>query len=108
MIGGDDIIITTSLLPKDSVRELLVATNGGIPCPESTGKGSRLEDQAAMSSGDPSGIPAETGKSGESRPPLRLNPYFSAWLMGFQVGWTKCGQRVASLFVRKSKAGFSS
>ena len=25
-----------------------VTTNGGIPCPESTGKGSRLEDQAAM------------------------------------------------------------
>jgi len=85
-----------------------VTTNGGIPCPESTGKGSRLEDQAAMASGSQSSTTAKTVKSGESPPPLRLNPYFSAWLMGFPVGWTRCGQRVASLFVRRSKAGFSS
>lgn len=31
-----------------------VTTNGGTPCPEHTGKGSRLEDQAVMAWGSPS------------------------------------------------------
>lgn len=86
-----------------------VTTNGGIPCPEHTGKGSRLEDQAAMAgwqtphaprehdshnsestylgrqvSGTvPSGMSAEMspGPGEWSRAEYRLNPGFSLWLM---------------------------
>ena len=86
-----------------------VTTNGGTPCPESTGKGSRLEDQASLADlgfGTPAGpTPASTGRSGGYQSPLKLNPYFSGWLMGFPASWTICGQRAASLFARKSRGG---
>ena len=41
-----------------------VTTNGGIPCPEHTGRGSRLEDQAAVMWQTPHGM-ANTDKTGK-------------------------------------------
>lgn len=85
-----------------------VTTNGGIPCPESTGKGSRLEDQASLVGWAtpqvadankatprtkqehiiaqiigraPYPSTAETERRGV------LNPAFSRWLMSFDAIW---------------------
>jgi hypothetical protein len=67
-----------------------VTNNGGIPCPEHTGKGCRLEDQAGESS-----FPTDSGlevilsngsivamKSG-----ARLNPAHSHWLQAIPPQW---------------------
>jgi hypothetical protein len=67
-----------------------VTNNGGIPCPEHTGKGCRLEDQAGESS-----FPTDSGlqvillngsivamKSG-----VRLNPAHSRWLQAIPPQW---------------------
>ncbi len=51
-----------------------------------------LNVQAALTGPTPESSSAETGKPAAS--PLRLNPFFSAWLMGFPVAWTMCGLRV--------------
>lgn len=81
-------------------------TNGGIPCPEHTGKGSRLEDQAAECRGMITPSPSDATPGGGSWPAgYRLNPYFSAWLMGFPIAWTQCGRRAASRYARRSRGG---
>jgi hypothetical protein len=67
-----------------------VTNNGGIPCPEHTGKGCRLEDQAGESA-----FPTDSGlevilsngsivvmKSG-----VRLNPALSRWLQAIPPQW---------------------
>jgi hypothetical protein len=107
-----------------------VTTNGGIPCPESTGNGCRLEDQAAMgtwmspkaSDCKSPGISqhvhlkhqaettifqvflgADTPSSTAVTTKLegyRLNPFFSAWLMGYPVKWTLAGQIAASHYAK--------
>ncbi len=58
-----------------------VTTNGGHPSPQCTGKGSRLEDQAALAS---TSFTAETAKHVAS---TTLNASFSRWLMGFPPIW---------------------
>jgi len=42
--------------------------------------------------------PAGTEKRGASR---NLNPFFSMWLMSFQVEWTLCGIRAAAKMKKK-------
>lgn len=48
----------------------------------------------------PHGTNAETEKPGG----YRLNPFFSAWLMGYQKAWTLAGLRAVSRLVKRSKA----
>ena len=67
----------------------------------------RTELRKQVSGTIPSGTHASTAKPAASR--LSLNPFFSAWLMGFPREWTLCGLRaLASLSRRKSKGGRAS
>jgi hypothetical protein len=67
-----------------------VTTNNGIPSPQCTGKGSRIEDQAGeFHSSLPApatatdGVPSSPPTPTSPRP--RLNPCFVAWLMGWPL-----------------------
>ncbi len=71
-------------------------------------RGKPLSEEAhQLTSGPPqSGTPAETVKRGESP---KLNPAFSAWLMGYPMAWTLAGLKAAFRSRKaKSKEGFRS
>ena len=77
----------------------------GVAPPRPQDTGIPLSQQ--VSGTIPSGTHASTAKPAASR--LSLNPFFSAWLMGFPREWTLCGLRaLASLSRRKSKGGRAS
>lgn len=65
-----------------------------------------LAYQAALTGTIPSPSPAETGKPDTSRP--KLNPFFSAWLMGFPVAWTLCMSRALATRSRKARSKVAS
>lgn len=66
-----------------------VTTNGGIPSPQCTGKGSRLEDQAGVfSHQDQATLSGNLSSSAPQSSSQRLNPAFVCWLMGWPEWWT--------------------
>lgn len=71
----------------------------GVKPPRPQDKGIPLSQQ--VSGMTPCGDYAKTESKGEYR---ALNPYFSAWLMGFPTAWTDCARKMLSRCVKKSKA----
>lgn len=71
-----------------------MATTGTNPDGTERTRLDMLPRQAALTGPTPASLSAETGKLAAS--PGRLNPFFSAWLMGYPVAWTMCSLRVSA------------
>jgi hypothetical protein len=75
--------------------------SGGRTTKTEGGGNVHLDIQARLTSGPPpSGSPAPTEKRGGV-----LNPFFSAWLMGFPTAWTLAGLRAAIRLQRRKSRG---